>query len=238
MPSPRAAARTTSRVGADGIVWYTAQRDGQLGRLDPATGKVDLIAARRGRGAARRDHRSRRRALGHRGRHQLHRPRRSEDARGEALAAAGSARLRQPQHRDVRQAAAASGSPARTAIYGRLDPATGEIRSGTRRAAAGRTASPPRPTGDVYYASLAGSHIARVDLDDRRGDGHRAADRRARARGASGPTRRAAIWVSEWNSGQRQPLRPADGSLEDLEAARVIGRRPTRSTSTSRTRCG
>ena len=31
-------------VGADGIVWYTAQRGGQLGRLDPATGKVDLIS--------------------------------------------------------------------------------------------------------------------------------------------------------------------------------------------------
>src|SRR5512144_564350 len=31
-------------VGTDGIVWYTAQRGGQLGRLDPATGKVDLIS--------------------------------------------------------------------------------------------------------------------------------------------------------------------------------------------------
>src|SRR5512132_4704346 len=37
-------------VGADGIVWYTAQRSGQLGRLDPATGKVDLIPL--GAGAA------------------------------------------------------------------------------------------------------------------------------------------------------------------------------------------
>src|SRR5437660_7316662 len=30
-------------VGADGIVWYTAQRDGKLGRLDPATCKVELV---------------------------------------------------------------------------------------------------------------------------------------------------------------------------------------------------
>ncbi len=30
-------------VGADGIAWYTAQRSGQLGRLDPGSGKVDLI---------------------------------------------------------------------------------------------------------------------------------------------------------------------------------------------------
>src|SRR5439155_419545 len=37
-------------VGADGIVWYTAQRSGQLGHLDPATGKVELIPL--GAGAA------------------------------------------------------------------------------------------------------------------------------------------------------------------------------------------
>ena len=37
-------------VGSDGIVWYTAQRDGKLGRLDPATGKVELISL--GAGAA------------------------------------------------------------------------------------------------------------------------------------------------------------------------------------------
>src|SRR5438477_12573577 len=37
-------------VGADGVVWYTAQRAGQLGRLDPATGKVELIPL--GEGAA------------------------------------------------------------------------------------------------------------------------------------------------------------------------------------------
>src|SRR5690349_7474921 len=37
-------------VDASGIVWYTAQRAGKLGRLDPATGKVDLIAL--GQGAA------------------------------------------------------------------------------------------------------------------------------------------------------------------------------------------
>ena len=37
-------------VGAEGIVWYTAQRSGHLGRLDPATGAVELIAL--GPGAA------------------------------------------------------------------------------------------------------------------------------------------------------------------------------------------
>src|SRR5690606_30757158 len=30
--------------GPDGVVWYTAQGQGALGRLDPATGKVEHIA--------------------------------------------------------------------------------------------------------------------------------------------------------------------------------------------------
>ena len=30
-------------VSADGVVWYTAQRDGKLGRLDPASGRVALV---------------------------------------------------------------------------------------------------------------------------------------------------------------------------------------------------
>ena len=30
-------------VSADGVVWYTAQRDGKLGRLDPASGRVELV---------------------------------------------------------------------------------------------------------------------------------------------------------------------------------------------------
>jgi len=36
----------------DGTVWFTAQRAGKLGRLDPRTGKTDLIAL--GPGARRR----------------------------------------------------------------------------------------------------------------------------------------------------------------------------------------
>src|SRR3989440_306198 len=37
-------------VSADGVVWYTAQRDGKLGRLDPATGDMKVWDAPRGRG--------------------------------------------------------------------------------------------------------------------------------------------------------------------------------------------
>ena len=79
--------------------------------------------------------------------------------------------------------------------------------------AAARTASPRRRDGDVYYASLAGSHIARIDLDDGEAT---VVDppTPARARVASGRDSQGRIWVSEWNAGQVgrvRPGRPAPG---------------------------
>src|ERR1700741_1727692 len=79
----------------DGAVWFTAQSAGKLGRLDPRTGKSDLIAL--GAGAA--PHGVTRRCpLGHRWRSERDRPSRSRDARDEALSAAQGAAERQPQH--------------------------------------------------------------------------------------------------------------------------------------------
>ena len=77
------------------------------------------------------------------------------------------------------------------------------------RAAAGPTASPRRRDGDVYYASLAGSHIARIDTatgeatpiePPTAGQGARRVWSDSRGR----------VWVSEWNAGQVSRLRPED----------------------------
>ena len=59
----------------DGTVWYTAQRQGALGRLDPATGETHHIPLGRGLSAARRDRRAGRRAVDHRQRPERHRAR-------------------------------------------------------------------------------------------------------------------------------------------------------------------
>ena len=69
----------------DGTVWFTAQRAGKLGRLDPKTGKSDRAGTRCG--APRRDRRTRRCRLGHRRRTERNRPGRSRNPRGEALPA-------------------------------------------------------------------------------------------------------------------------------------------------------
>src|SRR6202045_5369588 len=94
----------------DGTVWFTAQSAGKLGRLDPRTGKSDLIAL--GPGAAPHgvivgpDGAP----LGHRRRAERDRPGRSSDARGEALSATQGAAARQPQHGEFR-------SPGRAVVH-------------------------------------------------------------------------------------------------------------------------
>jgi virginiamycin B lyase len=47
-PVPSGAGPHDVAPAPDGTVWYTAQRTGELGRLDPATGKTEHIALGRG----------------------------------------------------------------------------------------------------------------------------------------------------------------------------------------------
>ena len=56
------------------------------------------------------------------------------------------------------------------------------------------------PDGDVYYASLAGSHIARVDLDTGAATVIEPPTKDQGARRVWSDSR-GRIWVSEWNSG-------------------------------------
>ena len=86
-------------------------------------------------------------------------------------------------------------------IYGRLDPTSGEMRVFDAPRGRGPYGITTTPTGEVYYASLAGSHIARVDTNTgaatvleppTSGQGARRVWSDSRGR----------IWVSEWNAGR------------------------------------
>ena len=121
---------------------------------------------------------------------------------------------REPQHRRRSTSAACSGSPARAASTAGSIRRAGRSRSSTRRAAAGPTASPRRPDGAVYYASLAGSHIARIDPETGQatviepptaGQGARRVWSDSRGR----------VWVSEWNAGQVGVYDPADAAWRE-----------------------
>jgi virginiamycin B lyase len=186
-------------VDGAGIAWYTAQRDGKLGRLDPATGKVDLISL--GAGAA------------------PHGVIIGPDGAPWVTEGGTNAIVRvDPKTREVKSWPLPSSRgyanlntatfdkrgrvwfTGQSGIYGRLDPKTGEMQVWDAPRGRGPYGITTTPDGDVYYASLAGNHIARVDLET----GAAAViepptkDQGARRVWSDSKGR---IWVSEWNSG-------------------------------------
>src|SRR4051812_16740984 len=86
-------------------------------------------------------------------------------------------------------------------IYGRLDPRTGAVKVWKAPRGRGPYGITATPQGGIYYASLAGNHIARID----RATGE--ASVIAPPTPSQGARRvwsdsQGRIWVSEWNAGQ------------------------------------
>jgi virginiamycin B lyase len=85
--------------------------------------------------------------------------------------------------------------------YGRLDPTSGKVEVWKSPRGRGPYGIATTPAGEVYYASLAGNHIARIDLTSGKAT---PIDPPTAGQGArrvwSDSTGR--IWVSEWMSGQ------------------------------------
>ena len=186
-------------VGGDGIVWYTAQRSGQLGRLDPATGKVDLIPL----GPAAAPHGV---IIGpdgapwvtEGGTNSIVRvdPRTREVKRWSLPEYRGYVNLNTATF-DRRGRIWFTGQ---NGVYGRLDPATGAMQVWEAPRGRGPYGITTTPGGDVYYASLAGNHIARIDLDT---GGATVIEPPTKDQGARRvwSDSQGRIWVSEWNSG-------------------------------------
>jgi virginiamycin B lyase len=106
--------------------------------------------------------------------------------------------------------------------YGRLDLASGQMAVFPAPRGSGPYGITVTPGGDVYYASLAGSHIARIDRETGRatpidpptaGQGARRVWSDSRNR----------VWVSEWNAGQVSVYDPA---TKAWKAWRLPGSRP------------
>ena len=209
-PVPRAPTPTTSPRPPTAASGTPPRASGALGRLDPATGETRHDPAGRRLGAARRDRRPRRRRLGHRRRAQRHRPGRPRRrARSTRLPPAAGRAATPTSTRPPSTATASSGSPGRTASTAGSTRRPARWRSSTRPRGPGPTASPPRPTGEVYYASLAGSHIARIDAPSGEAEvlepPTAGPGRPPGLVGFAGP-----VWVSEWNTGQVSRYDPAE----------------------------
>ena len=184
----------------DGGVWYTAQGSGELGWLDPKTGKTRHIAL--GEGSA------------------PHGVIVGPDGAPWITDGGLNAIVRvDPKTQRVRRFPLPGSSEyanlntavfdrrgvlwftGQSGIYGRLDPRAGKVRVFPAPRGAGPYGITVTPSGAVYYASLAGSYLGRIDVA------------RATVRVLQPPTpdqgaRRAwsdskgRIWVSEWNAGK------------------------------------
>ena len=234
--SPRAEAQVTTKayalpaggghphdvaVDAAGIVWYTAQRDGKLGRLDPGSGGVDLIAL--GPGAA------------------PHGVIIGPDGAPWVTEGGTNAIVRvDPRTREVKRWSLPEGRgyvnlntaafdkrgriwfTGQNGVYGRLDPATGRVEVWDAPRGRGPYGIAATPDGAVYYASLAGNHIARVDLDTGAATVIEPPTKDQGARRVWSDSR-GRIWVSEWNSGNVSRYDPGSGAWKTW---RLPGDRP------------
>jgi virginiamycin B lyase len=93
-------------------------------------------------------------------------------------------------------------------VYGRLDPRTGRMQVHDAPGGAGPYGITTTPSGDVWYASLAGSHIARIDRASGRATVVEPPTRGQGARRIWSDSR-GRLWVSEWNAGQLARYDPA-----------------------------
>jgi virginiamycin B lyase len=84
--------------------------------------------------------------------------------------------------------------------YGRLDPATADMKVWNAPRGSGPYGITTTPSGEVYYASLAGNHIAHVDLETGAATVIEPPTKDQGARRVWSDSR-GRIWVSEWNSG-------------------------------------
>jgi virginiamycin B lyase len=197
----------------DGTVWYTAQASGELGRLDPRTGRTRHVKLGDGSaphgvivgpdGAP---------WITDSGLNAIVRvdPRTLAVQRYPLPARWGNVNLNTAtfDRRGVLWFTGQSG------VYGRLDPSTGALRVFAAPGGAGPYGITTTPSGDVYYASLAGSHIARIDRVTGRARILRPPTREQGARRVWADSL-GRIWVSEWNAGRVASYEPRRGRWQE-----------------------
>jgi virginiamycin B lyase len=208
-PVPAGAHPHDVAPASDGGVWFTAQQAGYLGYLNPATGAVTQVAL--GTGSA--PHGV---IVGPGGAAWV-----TDGGLNAVVRVDGTTRavVRYPLPGNRANAnlntatfdrAGALWFTGQAGMYGRLDPGTGEIRVFDAPRGRGPYGITTTPAGEVYYASLAGSYIARIDT----GTGAATVlepptpNQGARRVWSDSAGR---IWVSEWNVGRLGRYDPSSG---------------------------
>jgi virginiamycin B lyase len=107
-------------------------------------------------------------------------------------------------------------------VYGRLDPARGEMRAFDAPGGRGPYGITATPDGDIYYASLAGNHIARIDPASFQAEVIEPPTAGQGARRVWSDLE-GRVWVSEWNAGQVGMFDPGQKTWQEW---RLPGRNP------------
>jgi len=220
-PLPRGSGPHDVAPASDGGVWYTAQAAGALGRLDPATGKVEQVAL--GEGSA--PHGV---IIGPDGAPWV------TDGGLNAIVRVDPATRRVsvfplPKDRDFSNLNTATFDlrgvlwfTGQNGVYGRLDPKSRAVTVYDAPRGVGPYGMTTTPDGAVFYASLAGSYVGRIDLDT---GAARVIEPPTRGQGARRvwADSRGGVWVSEWNAGQ---IARYDSRTEGWQSWKVPGERP------------
>ena len=198
-----------------GPVWFSAQRSGHLGILDPKSGKVELVAL----GAGSSPH-------------------------GVIAAADGAPWLTDsgqnaivrvdPKTREVKlwplpqrtgyanlNTAIFDGKgihwfTGQSGYYGSLDPASGEIKVFDAPKGRGPYGIHATPDGTVYYVSLAGSFLGKINPGGKTTVIEPPTPRQGARRVWSDS--KGALWVAEWNSGNLSRYEPKTGGWKTWRA--------------------
>jgi virginiamycin B lyase len=197
----------------DGTVWYTAQRTGAIGRLDPSTGSTRHIPLGPGSsphgvivgpdGAA---------WVTDSGLNAIVRV----DPRSEKLSTYALPKGRGDANLNT---AAFDGKgilwfTGQEGVYGRLDPRSGRIEVFDAPGGRGPYGIAATPGGHVYFVSLAGSYLARIDTASGAATVIRPPTSRQGARRVWSDSK-GRLWVSEWNAGQLGMYDPASGKWRE-----------------------
>jgi virginiamycin B lyase len=200
LATPRATGIHDAAPAPDGGVWFTAQRSGHLGWFDPTAGRTELVAL----GAGSAPHGV------------IQGPDKAAWITDGGLGAI--VRVGWPD-REVRRFALPDGAPyanlntatfdgdgdlwftGQSGVVGQLTVKTGKVVLRDAPRGRGPYGICTTPRGEVWWCSLAGSFIARIE----RGSGESiVVEPPTKGQGARRvwSDRQSRIWVSEWNSGQ------------------------------------
>ena len=197
----------------DGSVWYTAQRAGALGRLDPVAGTTRHIPL----GAGSSPHGV---IVGPDGAPWVTDSGRNAILRVDPVSEKVSVHPLPGRRGNVDLNTAAFDKrgilwfTGQDGAYGRLDPRTGRIDVFDAPRGRGPYGIAATPDGNVYYASLAGNHVARIDTSTGAATVIEPPTPRQGARRVWSDSN-GTVWVSEWNAGKLGAFDPLPGTWRE-----------------------